>query len=117
MNIINEKRTMKTVRLTDNQKRVMTMIISSATEKLAAENISAGRQLITARDILAKLGLIEFRDGYAALTPEGEKLLKDYNLIDEMGELTDEGIKFGYKEEDLANATTESLIQQVNKLL
>ena len=115
MNLINEKRTLTTVRLTDNQKKVMTMILSSATEKLAAENISAGRQLITARDILSKLGLIEFRDGYAALTPEGEKLLKDYNLIDDMGELSDEGSKFAYGDED--QVATESLIKQVNSLL
>jgi len=114
MDLINEKRTLTTVRLTDNQKKVMTMIISSATDKLAAENISTGRQMITARDILVKLKLIEFRDGYAALTQDGEQLMKDSNLIDDMGELTDEGSKFAYEEDDTA---MESLIKQVNSLI
>ena len=115
MDLINEKRTLTTVRLTDNQKKVMTTILSSATEKLAADNISKGRQVVTARDILIKLGLIEYRDGFAAVTPEGEQLLKDSGLIDDMGQLTDEGSKFAYEDED--EFPTESLIRQVNSLL
>jgi hypothetical protein len=113
MNILNEKRTLTTIRLTDNQKKVMTRIVASATEVLAAEEISKGRQLVTARDLLVKLGLIEFRDGYAALTPEGEKIMKDTNLTDDMGELTDDGNKFAY-EEGKEPMATESLIKTLN---
>jgi len=111
MNIINEKRTLTTVRLTENQKKVMTRIVASATEVLAAEEISKGRALVTARDLLVKLGLIEYRDGYAALTPEGEKIMKDSNLIDDMGELTEEGNKFAYEE---GKEPMESLIKSLN---
>ena len=119
MNLVNEKRTLTTVRLTDNQKKVMTRIVSSATEKLAAQEISKGRKFITARDILDKLGMIEFRDGSAALTPQGETLMKDYNLIDDMGQLTDEGSTFAYDEDSVAadSPTTESMIQAANRLI
>lgn len=114
MNLVNEKRTLTTVRLTDNQKKVMTRIVSAPTEKLAAETISKGRQLVTARDILDKLGMIEFRDGSATLTSDGEQLLKDYNLIDDMGELTDEGSEFAFDEEDQPIAT-ESLLKTIHE--
>ena len=114
MDLINEKRTFNTLRLTDNQKKVMTRIISSATEKLAAQEISKGRALITARDILVKLQMIDFRDGYAALTSDGEKLMKDYNLVDETGQLTDDGNEFAYDKEE--QPVTESLIKQINIL-
>lgn len=121
MNLINEKRTLTTVRLTDNQKKVMTRIVSSATEKLAAQEISKGRKFITARDILDKLGMIDFRDGSAMLTDQGEQLMKDYNLIDDMGELTDEGSMFAYDDDDVPSPTnempTESLLRQINNLL
>jgi hypothetical protein len=113
MNILNEKRTLTTIRLTDNQKKVMTRIVASATEVLAAEEISKGRQLVTARDLLVKLGLIEFHAGSATLTPEGEKIMKDTNLTDDMGELTEDGNKFAY-EEGKEPMATESLIKTLN---
>jgi len=114
MNIINEKRTLTTVRLTNNQKKVMTRIIAAATEKVAAEEVSKGRGLVAARDLLVKLGMIEYRDGYAALTTDGEQVLKDSNLIDDMGSLTEEGNKFAY-EEGQEPMATESLIKSVNQ--
>ena len=113
MNIINEKRTFNTIRLTDAQKEVLTKVHASATEKLAAEAISTGRKMITARDILAKLGMIEYRDGYAAITPDGEQIMKDYNLTDEMGELTSDGSEFAFDEEQ----PMESLLKQINTSL
>ncbi len=112
MNLINEKRTFNTLRLTDNQKKVMTRIMSSATEKLAAQEISKGRALITARDILVKLQMIDFRDGYAALTSDGEQLMKDYNLTDETGQLTDDGNEFAYEKEE--QPVKESLLKHLN---
>jgi len=113
MDIINEKRTLTTVRLTSNQKKAMTRIVASATEKVAAEEVSKGRGLVAARDLLVKLGMIEYRDGYAALTTDGEQLLKDSNLIDDMGSLTEEGNKFAYEEGEEPMAT-ESLIKQIH---
>jgi hypothetical protein len=115
MDLINEKRTLTTLRLTDNQKKVMTRIVSAPTEKLSAEQISKGRGIITARELLVKLGMIESRDGFAAITPEGQQLMTDYNLTDETGQLTDEGNEFAFDEEDQP-MPTESLLQQVNVL-
>ena len=114
MRILDEKRVLSTVRLTENQKKVMTRIVASATEKLAAEEISKGRNLVAARDMLVKLGMIEFREGHAALTSDGEQVMKDSNLIDDMGSLTEEGNKFAY-EEGQEPMATESLIKQVNE--
>ena len=110
-----EKRIVATVRLTNNQKAVMTKIVAAPTEKVAADEISSGRELVTARDMLVKMGLIEFRDGYAALTTDGTKILKDSNLVDDMDALTDEGQKHAATGEEPVEPTIgESLLVQIN---
>jgi len=110
-----EAEILPTVRLTNTQKEVMTRIIAAPTEKLAAEQIMDGRNMIAARDILIDLRLIVADHKAAVVTPEGEQVMKDYNLLDEQGQLTDEGTTYAYDEEDQPVAT-ESLIQHINKL-
>ena len=91
MNTIHEAQTLTTIRLSDVQKMVMTKIIGSATPETAHEEISDGRNLVAARNILGKLGLIEFTEGTADVTDEGKKVMKDENLIDDSEELTSDG--------------------------
>ena len=45
----------------------------------------------------------------------GEKIMKDSNLTDDMGGLTEEGNKFAY-EEGKAPMATESLLKEINTL-
>lgn len=46
---------LNTVRLTDNQKRVICKIIAAPTPKIASEEISKGPNLIQAKDTLIDL--------------------------------------------------------------
>ena len=82
------------IRLTDTQKSVLTTIKSAPTPQVALENISTGRNMLAARDILKQLGLITFDDDSAEITNDGTETMKNANLIDDSGELTDEGRSF-----------------------
>jgi hypothetical protein len=115
MKIIIEKEILPTIRLTNTQKEVMTRIIAAPTEKLAAEQIMKGRNKIAARDILIDLQLIEADHKAALVTPEGIQVMKDYNLLDDQEQLTDEGSTYAYDEED--QPVAESLLKQVNTLV
>lgn len=89
-----------TVRLSDNQKRVIAKILAAPTPKLAAEEISDGANMIKARDILMDLGLITFTlNDQAELTDKGQQVAQAENLADESGQLTPDGEKFAYTNE------------------
>ena len=92
--ILSEKQILTTIRLSSVQKEVLTKIIAAPSEELAYEQISDGRNLVAARDILAKLKLIEFTEGSATVTDSGKKVMKDENLIDDSDQLTPDGEQF-----------------------
>ena len=111
MNTIYEAQTLTTIRLSDVQKMVMTKIIGSATPETAHEEISDGRNLVAARNILGKLGLIEFTEGTAAVSAEGKKVMKDENLIDDSEQLTSDGQQYSQAKEpsDLKDKDQEGM--------
>ena len=112
MKTLNEKRITDNIRLTNTQKKVMAIILSSPTEKLAADAISSGRSILVARDLLMKMGLIEYRDGSATVTEDGKDLLRSINIIDDSDMLTPAGEEAAqYGEEP---HTTESLMTQID---
>lgn len=82
--------------LTAAQKTVLTKIAVATTPKVAAQQISKGRKMVEARDLLIKLGLIDFMPTGATLTQKGQDMLVDEGLADESGTLTPEGEKFAY---------------------
>lgn len=82
---------LNTLRPTTFQRQVLAHIAAASSPKVAAENISKNRNLVTARDILAKLGLITFSDRAATITDTGLRLAVEENITDEAGELTDVG--------------------------
>lgn len=91
---------LNSVRLSDNQKRVIAKIIAAPTPKVAAEEISNGINLKQARDALVDLQLvIQSLDDHAELTDKGRQLAQDENLADENGQLSPEGEKFAYTDE------------------
>jgi len=80
--------------LTLNQKTVMAKITAAPTEKVAAEDISHGTNLVSARDMLVRMGMIEFKEAQSAsLTDKGRKLAQDENIVDDSGSLTADGQK------------------------
>lgn len=120
MKKILEARVITNLDLTAAQKTVLTKIVVATTPKVAAQQISKGQKLIQARDLLSKLGLIDFTPISATLTPKGQDLLVDEGLADETGALTPEGEKFAYadKKEPAAGTPMESysLMQQISIL-
>ncbi len=112
--MILEDRTNAIISPTDNQKRVLTVIKASATPQVAASEISKGQNLLAARDMLVRLGLVKLENNGAFLTPEGEELLQNQNLTDESGSLTPDGEKYAFPE---GKPQTESLLQSLNRTL
>lgn len=110
---VNEARTSAIIRPTNNQKKVLAKIIAAPTPEVAASEISQGRALVTARDMLAKLGLITIEDNKASVTDLGEEIMRNQNIIDDARQLTPDGEKLAYDKKQ----TQESLISSFNKTL
>jgi hypothetical protein len=88
---LNEIRMLSGIHPTDNQKRVLAKIIAAPNSKVAGEDISGDENMIAARNILMKLGVITFSAGAAELTDKGEQIAQDENIADASGQLTDVG--------------------------
>lgn len=84
-------RILNNVQLTDFQKQALAKIVASPTPKVAGAQISAGQNMIAARDALLKLGALTFSNGEAQLTDKGQQLAQSENIVDQGGQLTDEG--------------------------
>ena len=82
---------LQTIRPTTFQQQVIASIIAAETPKMAATQIAANQNLQTARDLLAKLGIITYTEIDARLTERGTQLAVEENIADESGELTDHG--------------------------
>lgn len=89
-------RLLSTVRLTDSQKRVLAKIAAAPTPTVAGEAISKEPNLVSARNLLMKLGVITFVDNRAEITDKGQHLGKEENILDDSGGLTDEGNKLAF---------------------
>jgi len=86
-------------RFSQYQKMVLTKIFVAPTEKVAGEEISKGKHLVSARDHLVKQQMITFdkENETASLTDKGNQALKDAGLVDDSDTITEEGKKFAYK--------------------
>jgi len=95
---LKEQRIVKNYSLTDAQKEVLTRTINAANPKVAGAEIAGKPKHVTARDMLAKYGLIDWDKDTGALevTEKGIETMQNENLVDETGELTDEGKKYAY---------------------
>jgi len=93
---LQEVQIMNSVHPTDNQKRVLAKIAASPTSTVAAQQISDSQNMVAARDMLMKLGLIMVSNGEASLTDRGAQVAVDENIIDDNGELTKMGQMLAY---------------------
>jgi UTP:GlnB (protein PII) uridylyltransferase len=104
MNNANQPDVHKSIQLQGVEKYVLAKIVAAETDLNAYEAISRGNNVVAARDKLAKLGLITVAENDAKITDSGTEALRKEALIDEMGELTEEGQIWGY-----ANTAEEAL--------
>jgi hypothetical protein len=98
--ILNERRILTNIRLTVHQKAVLTRTKVADSGRIATDNTSKNTQMTTAREQLAKLGLITFNGVETTVTDQGIQLMKDESLIDDAGELTDSGNEVAYDDAD-----------------
>lgn len=102
------------VRLTDTQKSVLISIYAAPTPETAYDTTTGSENVTLARQQLRSLGLIAVDDGAsrAGVTDAGQEALTNNNLIDDMGQLTDEGTKTLEREQAIKDEfenATESL--------
>ena len=96
MNTINERTHHDTIQLSGAQKYVLAKLIAVETPLNAYEAVSRGQNVVAARDMLTKLGLMTFSENDAQITEQGREAMRKENLLDEMGELTEEGQLWGF---------------------
>jgi len=96
MDIVNEKRVHGNISLSHTQKYVLAKLIASPTPLTAYESVSNGRNVVAARDQLTGLGLMQYQENEAVISDSGMEAMREENLVDDMGNLTDEGEQYGY---------------------
>lgn len=79
------------VMLTSTQKGILAIIYNSPSPQTAFEAINGTPALITARNLLERLGLIQVANNQAVLTPEGSAAVVSNGIADEQGQLTELG--------------------------
>ena len=89
-------RIMSSVHPTNSQLRVFAKISASATPKVAGEEVSKDVNVVAARNMLVRLGLITLNNGEAELTQQGSQVAQDENIIDQTGQLTQRGKALAY---------------------
>lgn len=99
---------------TTAQKTVLCKTKAAPTPQVAAREISRGQNLLAARDMLVRLGLLTVEDNEANVTAEGEEVMRNQNLLDENGELTPEGAKLAGVGEVRAESVLQSLVKLIN---
>jgi hypothetical protein len=93
---LNEIRILSGIHPTDNQKRVLAIIIASPSPKVANEELTGDENLMAARNILMKLGVVTVVAGAAELTDKGTQIAQDERITDETGQLTDLGNELAF---------------------
>lgn len=78
-------------RLTSTQQEVIATISASATPVAAYDATSGSQNLLNARKALETLGAVSISGNGVELTQRGQQYALDYDIVDETGELTENG--------------------------
>lgn len=98
--------------MNDIQKEVLAKVKAAPTPQVAFEEIAGKPERIddnfaSARDSLTELGLLEQGEGTLEVTDKGLEIMKDENIIDDMGDFTEEGDDLVGKERGKEPAVTQ----------
>lgn len=103
MDTINETQVLTNIRLSHAQKFVLAKLtLPNLTPLTAYEHISTGKNIVANRDILIKLGMVKVGQNEAEITEKGTQALQNENLIDDMGNLTEQGEGYAYAKDLVA---------------
>jgi len=100
---LTERRILTNIHLGDFQKKVLSKIVAANDEHDAYSDVSVGDiNMIAARDTLEKIGMIDIDQGQevVSVTSQGMEAMKNENLIDDMGQLTDEAQEYIYDDDE-----------------
>lgn len=92
--MINEKRVLPAVHLTSHQKGLLVRIFVAPNRTVRDEEISQSQNMVGARYLLMKLNLIHNQNGQIGLTKSGIQIMRDENIIDGSGNLTETGKQY-----------------------
>lgn len=81
----------QSVMLTVTQKAILAVIYNAPTPEVAFASTNGTSALVTARNLLERLGLIQVAGNKAGLTDSGKQAVAANNIADETGQLTDDG--------------------------
>jgi len=93
--------------LSDYQKEVLLLIALAATPYQALDSTIGDVNLVTARNLLVKLGFVETSHNQLRLSSDGQEALRNFNLIDDMGQPTPDGMKLLKNKEDEIEVTDQ----------
>jgi len=110
MKTIKERFQHESIALSAAEKFVLTKLVAAETEQNAYQEVTRGNNVVAASDKLTKLGLMTMSENIAAITEQGQEALRKEALVDEMGELTEEGQMYGFAStpEEAAKADVQS---------
>lgn len=109
MKLIREFIDPKAVQLNATQKAILATIASSPTPEMAFENCNGVQSFVIARNALRTLGLVRISAASMSLTDAGQDALITNNIVDDMGELTEDGKKLvDALQQEKTQQTTES---------
>lgn len=91
MSIIKDSYNPQAVMLTATQKGILAVLYNSPTPEAAFETTNGNPALITARNLLERIGLVKVAGNQAVLTQAGQQAVHANNIADETGKMTDEG--------------------------
>lgn len=105
-------RILTTIHLNDIQKEVLAKTKAAPTPQVAFEEIAGKPERIddnfaSARDALVDLGLLTQGEGALEVTDEGLEVMKDENIVDDMGNFTEEGDELVGRERGKEPAVTQ----------
>lgn len=90
--LLNEIKMIINPKLSETQKRVMCIVKTAPTSIVGYEQTQTDENTVQAREMLVKIGMLRFdEEGGLVVTDDGETTMQRENLVDDMGELTDEG--------------------------
>ena len=90
-NLLSQLLTESDVRLTDTQQGLLVSIYAAPTAELAFEATTGDENITSAKEFLARHGLIEINSTQARVTSSGSDVLEQNGLIDATGEITEDG--------------------------
>jgi hypothetical protein len=115
-------RILTTIHLSDIQKEVLAKVFASPTPHVAwSELLDVSSEIesnvSSARDTLGNLGLLYVGDGELKVTDRGREVMREENLIDEIGELTEDGQRYASIDRQAPKSPSQGLPMESLQLI